>query len=99
MRTRDGRTLDWTLPGVAGFSCGRYPGDGSLDGDGTFEWTSEDGDGWDAEEWIFRDGSARVAPLREAASHGDPRSEFARSDHTEICFEAASVPPVALVDP
>lgn len=95
------RTIDWQTPGLSGLSCGRYALDGSYSyspGDDFYEWTSETGDGWTAERWTFAGGRAEVDPLREVASHRDPREVFAPSDDGEICLEPAAVPPFVLAD-
>jgi hypothetical protein len=92
-------SLDWTPPDLRGFACGRYPGDGSFEGSGYFEWESVDGDGWGEWEYGFEDGTVRVLPVRGLVSQGDPLAEFPPSDDAQICLQPAFVPEGALVDP
>lgn len=95
------RTIDWELPGLNGVSCGRYAaldGSYSYSAGELFEWTSDTGDGWTADQWVFENGQARVLPSREVVSHGDPREEFAPSDDGEICLQPAAVAPSVLAD-
>jgi hypothetical protein len=90
------RTIDWVLPGLAGLSCGRYEVDGSYTGAGFYEWTSESGGGWIADEWVFSGGRAEVLPLREEASHGDPLDTFTPANDGQICLQPAFVAPAVL---